>query len=199
MLSLLRFLLHEAPPITPRSTMILLDRSSTMNILCRRKRRVDWGLQACDQVRGTMQRRYPKHGLGLIVFNHLAVVVQEITAAGRLPPVDLSWIEADGYTSLSAGLRQAQPRVKAGDQILLLTDGLHNHGEDPLVAASEIKNAGVQIDVIGIGEPQDLDQTQLRQIATTDDAGVVHYRFIGDLQLLAGHLVRVTEKRIRSV
>ena len=84
-------------------------------------------------------------------------------------------------------------------RIVLLTDGYHNTGRDPLPIAKELKGAGVCIDCIGIGgEPSDVDEDLLKAIASTHADGVTpRYAFIGDkadliqrFEELAGRITR---------
>jgi hypothetical protein len=176
------------------ATQIILDRSDTMHAPCGPKSRMWWGLQACAAVRERKRLRHPEDLLGLIIFNEQAKVVWKLMPAAQLPPLaGLASLEPCGFTSISAGLRLA--RTPPPDQVILITDGEHNRGEHPMAVADELKAAGAQIDVIGIGNEADLDRTMLRHLATTDRDGIVHYEFIGDLQLLSGHLMHLAERR----
>lgn len=66
-------------------------------------------------------------------------------------------------------------------RIILLSDGEHNGGGCPIKIASQLKNAGVIIDCIGIGgSPASVDEKLLKQIASRDADGTVRYCFIGD-------------------
>ena len=70
-------------------------------------------------------------------------------------------------------------------RIILLTDGDHNQGGNPLRAANRLKNAGVVIDCIGIGgSPGDVNETLLKQIASRNPDGSARYWFIGDQEKL---------------
>ena len=67
----------------------------------------------------------------------------------------------------------------------MLTDGEYNKGGSPLMVASRLKNAGVIIDCIGIGgSPGDVDEENLKQIASRNANGSIRYCFIGDQQQL---------------
>ena len=70
-------------------------------------------------------------------------------------------------------------------RIIMLTDGEHNGSISPLAIASNLKNAGVIIDCIGIGGcPTDVDEKLLKQIASKKPDGSIRYCFIGDQQQL---------------
>jgi len=66
-------------------------------------------------------------------------------------------------------------------RILLLTDGEHNGDGNPISIAQKLKAKGIVIECIGIGgSPADVNESDLRAIATTDRQGFNHYWFIGD-------------------
>ncbi len=70
-------------------------------------------------------------------------------------------------------------------RVIMLTDGEYNRGGRPLQIASELKDAGVIIDCIGIGgSPKDVDEVILKQIASKNPDGSIRYCFIGDQQQL---------------
>ena len=82
-----------------------------------------------------------------------------------------------------------KPQPSRGDsslkRIIMLTDGEHNTGCSPLTIASNLKDAGVIIDCIGIGGgPADVDENLLKQIASQNPDGSIRYCFIGDQQQL---------------
>ena len=66
-------------------------------------------------------------------------------------------------------------------RILLLTDGEHTTGRSPVAVAQRLKADGVEINCIGIGgTPGDVDEAQLKSIASCDPQGNPLYWFIGD-------------------
>jgi len=81
-------------------------------------------------------------------------------------------------------------------RIVMLTDGDHNAGGDPVGYARSLKKAGVVIDCIGIGgTPSDVNEKMLKAIASRNPDGSIRYCFIGDQQslikkynALAGHI-----------
>jgi len=143
--------------------------------------------------------RSGRRELGLTTIGSGASVVME--AIGR--------IEIGSYTNLASGLTQAkrvlessidattrtlaktmrflfhmgaevasEPRSR---RILVLTDGCHNHGPEPLPVARAIKESGTLIDVIGIGgDPSEVDEKLLRQVASDRPDGSPRYWFIRD-------------------
>ena len=66
-------------------------------------------------------------------------------------------------------------------RIIMLTDGEHNGGGDPVKIARRLKKAGVVIECIGIaGSPGEVDEAMLKRIASRDETGKPRYCFIGD-------------------
>ena len=97
-----------------------------------------------------------------------------------------------GSSTWAGRLLDSSSHRKKGDflqRVLLLTDGHHCHGCEPLPIAERLKQAGVQIDCIGIGgSPLAVDERLLRQIASINPAtGLPRYRFIKDQQTLVTH------------
>ena len=93
------------------------------------------------------------------------------------------------------GRRESEPRGR----IILLSDGFHNHGDDPEAVATKLKESGICIDCVGIGgDPECVDEDQLRDIASLQPDGVTpRYVFIGDkdnliqkFEQLAGRITR---------
>lgn len=50
------------------------------------------------------------------------------------------------------------------NQILLITDGCSNHGEDPLAIASLAKEQGITVNVIGIMEENRHDHEAMKEV-----------------------------------
>jgi Ca-activated chloride channel homolog len=56
-------------------------------------------------------------------------------------------------------------------QILLITDGCSNHGEDPIAMASLAKEQGITVNVIGVLDQDTIDENGLREIEGIAMAG----------------------------
>jgi hypothetical protein len=70
-------------------------------------------------------------------------------------------------------------------RVILLTDGEHNCGGDPVLLAARLKDAGVVIDCVGIGgSPKHVDERRLRAVASSNGDGSPRYCFIGDKEML---------------
>jgi len=82
----------------------------------------------------------------------------------------LAEFEPTGWTPIEGALREAEEAFagKEGqtNRIVLVSDGIETCGGDPVAAAKELRDSGieVQIDVVGFGVPDD-EAGQLRDIA----------------------------------
>jgi len=70
-------------------------------------------------------------------------------------------------------------------RVILLTDGDHNTGPEPNGSAQRLKEAGVEINCIGIGgSPKEVNESLLKEVASTNPDGSPKYCFIEDTQAL---------------
>ena len=78
-------------------------------------------------------------------------------------------------------------------RVLLLTDGC---GGNPLKVSRTLKDAGVLIEVIGIGgDKTAVNEKLLRRVATTDANGFTHYWFVTD----TGNLIKQYENMAAGI
>ncbi len=56
-------------------------------------------------------------------------------------------------------------------QILLITDGCSNHGEDPIAMAALAKEQGITVNVIGVLDQDTIDEQGLREIEGIAQSG----------------------------
>jgi uncharacterized protein YegL len=140
----------------------------------------------------------PGDRIGIVTFNNYSRVVLPWTEVTRLDVIlfCLASLRVAGGTNLAEGLKAANglfardgavyPTPARYRRILLLTDG---HGGNPLRWATHLKNAGVLLEVIGVGgDPSSaVDAQLLRKVATTDANGFVHYWFFRDTDSLVAH------------
>jgi hypothetical protein len=107
----------------------------------------------------------------------------------------IAGLAAGGNTSIGGGLREALNDILAAGPraatqvIVLLTDGLHNTGEDPATVLPDLVDNGVRVYTLAIGPS--VNTSLLQSIATT--TGGTFYRIDPDLS------VADQEFRIRTV
>ncbi|PHS12921.1 MAG: hypothetical protein COA78_07775 [Blastopirellula sp.] len=123
------------------------------------------------------------------------IMIGGATAMGEgLKAAERALASAPSQSSVSSILNwfnatPTPPQEQFLKRVILLTDGLHCHGREPLPVALKLKNAGVQIDCIGIGGCKSaVDEDLLKKIASIDPTtGEPRYRFIKDKQTLNKH------------
>ena len=119
--------------------------------------------------------------IGLVSFNGSAHLDQPLTDNRQQVVDSLSTLQADGATAigdaLSLAVRQVAPTHSAASSasrpasmIVLLTDGVSNHGMDPMAAANEAKAAGVPVETIGIGQRNANVRVQGQEVGGVDEA-----------------------------
>jgi Ca-activated chloride channel family protein len=164
-------------PVHDASVVLCIDTSGSMastDVLPTRS-------QAAQQAALTFIDGVPSGTrIGIVAFSSFAVPLGALTAdrataeddLSRLPPPNGGTAIGDALTAAAGLLPPAGRRA-----IVLVTDGVNNHGSDPLDAARTIGAAGITIFTIGIGtngsgelipgtgESAELDEDALRGIA----------------------------------
>lgn len=108
----------------------------------------------------------------------------------------LQQLSIGGGTDLNEGLLVAERALDWHRQgivrrIVILTDG---EGGEPLRTGQRLRDAGVVIDIIGVGPtPERVNEPLLKQLASRI-SGELHYRFIRDHQSLIAHYTALGQK-----
>ncbi len=94
----------------------------------------------------------------------------------------VSGLKGDGATNMASGLKLAGELISkcsgSGGRIVMLTDGFANEGGDPEPVAQNLKQQGIQLDIIGIGgSPSEVNEKQLKRMASVV-GGKKRYWFI---------------------
>ncbi|MDQ0574297.1 VWA domain-containing protein [Agromyces albus] len=121
--------------------------------------------------------------LGVVSFANSARTDIGLTTISGDPDRDsvqnaIGTIAAGGQTAIGDGLRQALDEILAAGQraatqvAVLLTDGLHNSGEDPNAVLPDLSANGVRVYTIGVGPS--IDSPLLQSIASS--TGGTFYR-----------------------
>jgi len=134
-------------------------------------------------------REEPLAAVGIVQFSCRARVVLEPTLLNTGTAALMRGIQglsSMGATNIGAGLTTAHRSIAerglgGSNRIVLLTDGRSNVGKDPVRVAEEIRQAGIQIDIIGIGgSPTEVDEASLRKMASVVN-GEQRYWFINSV------------------
>jgi uncharacterized protein YegL len=180
----------------PHDTLCIQDVSGSMGWTDCAPSRLEASKKATEAYLRRRAALSPGDRIGIVTFNNYGRVALPLTEITRLDAIllCLASLRVAGGTNIAEGLKAANS-VFAQDvalnsqfiryrRILLLTDG---HGGKPLSWARHLKNAGVLIEVIGVGgTTSDVDEALCRKVATTDSHGV-HYWFFRDTDALVAH------------
>ncbi|MFC1805372.1 VWA domain-containing protein [Planctomycetota bacterium] len=131
----------------------------------------------------------PDDQIGIVAFDSRAEVLLPLSPLRSHRQQIIQTIQAiqiRGGTDINSGLKAARgmldrlPSSVVG-RIILLTDG---HGGHPIRTARKLKDNGVVIDVIGVGDhPTNVDEKLLKKVASVVQ-GELKYRFIKDMHTL---------------
>ena len=162
--------------------LIILDRSGSMATPCGRENRLEAAKKAALAMLDAREQLGADDQIAVIAFNHQARLVLPFTrCAGKRSRIEraIRSIEIGGGTDLKAPLARAK-KIRPSDgcvHIVMLTDG---HGGSPVRAAKVLKDAGVVIETVGVGDhPSEVDESILKKTASVLN-GKVLYRFLSD-------------------
>jgi len=155
--------------------VLVIDHSGSMSCADYPPTRLDGakraGCRFLERRAATDTRAY----VGIVTFSRFSTLVAHaMPVKANLMKLKeaLGSISISGATNISAGLERAYQETKRFEKsrdrrIVLLTDGHTTNGFDPVEAACEIKSAGVQLDIIGIGgSPAEVNESALREMAS---------------------------------
>ncbi len=205
----------------PERLVIAIDASPSMEDTDWPPSRLDAAKEAAAALIERKQRIAPEDEVGIVSYADKASTHCSPFAVGKEKALlykAIGKIKTGMWTNITAALKESgkflgtesSGFVKAlflrapsqelrSNRIILLSDGFHNHGDDPEPIATRLKNVGVCIDCVGIGgDPDCVDEDRLKEIASLQPDGVTpRYAFIGDksdliakFEQLAGHITR---------
>jgi len=174
--------------------IIIIDCSISMQTEDYLPNRLEAAKDAAIEYLSTLVGQNANANIAVIAFNDEAKVMVTPTAINNSMEIiqGIRSIRAEGSTNIGQGLQQATSLLHSHidlngrSQIILLTDGF---GNCPISIPDKLKQRyGAVIDVIGIGgSPEDVNESLLRKVATTEPDGTNHYRFIADARTLKQH------------
>ena len=187
--------------------MFVLDSSGSMSSKDYKPSRI---LALKEAVKQFIQHRIAidnKDEVGIVTFGSIAHVIflpcaleycrdQVLEKVGAIK-TGFSTNIVDGLAKANEILLKASLLSHATERIVLLSDGGHNDGGDPVRVADELKNRGIIIECIGIGAKGDrgLHEDMLKEIASTLN-GKLLYRWIGDSGELQKHFIEISSKLV---
>lgn len=178
----------------PRDTAIVVDVSVSMGDTDYYPTRLAGGIEASVEYINIRAEQSPKDRIAIVAFDNTAWVVIDfsIVAQKGILIKAIRQLEIKGGTNIAEGLKKAyeifkkHPDSTNKKHIILLTDG---HGGYPVKIANKLKDEyRVVVNVVGMGGScEDVNESLLRKVATTDLDGFNHYRFIKNSMDLKEH------------
>jgi Mg-chelatase subunit ChlD len=162
--------------------MLALDNSGSMDERDFAPSRLAGAKRAANGFLDAVFRMNPRHRVGIVTFNSCAELVSRPLEVGKGGPelrCELEGICAGSLTNMEAGLDLARDYTEPKGRIVLLTDGAPTSG-DAEGASMRVKEAGIELAIIGIGGTKDaVDEDLLRRMASVV-RGQTRYWFISD-------------------
>jgi Mg-chelatase subunit ChlD len=175
--------------------IVIIDRSGSMSSSDYHPSRLLAAAMAALVMCETRSPINPDDLVVVIAFNTREKIYLEPTNISNFSAIEgaLMYINPDGMTTCT-GLQTAQyyadyyRNYGYKSNVILLSDGYISTSPADIDAAESLKLNGTVIDTVGIaGRRSDVDEQLLKQIATTDPDGYIHYRFIDDTDTLVNH------------
>ena len=173
-------------PANASVDIIVIDRSGSMGCADYPPSRLDGAKQAAYRFMEKRAAMDSKSCVGIVTFSlwsNLVAHPMPVKANLAKHKEALDGISVSGATNISAGLERAYVEIRRIEKprdrrIVLLTDGHATNGANPVDTAREIKSAGIQVDIIGIGgSPSDVSEAELKEMASVVN-GELRYWFI---------------------
>lgn len=175
-----------------RDAVLVIDASPSMLDTDYPPSRLEAAKEAAKEYVDRLSREQPDAHVAIVAYNAGAetkcglTCVRDSEALARA----IRSIDTDSSTNITAGLQQALKVLKSrrgACQVVLLTDGEHNHGPKPYTVASSLRQFAI-VETIGIGgSPADVNEKLLTSIASCHSDGTKRYRWIGDKERLVQH------------
>lgn len=182
-------------PATPRknqraesSTVLLLDISGSMADLWQGTIKIEAAKNAALDVVTMMEQEAQignaSHRVGIVTFSSTAELVIPPTTDYAQVKTLISGLYPTERTNIGDGLLMSNQALASEPSdvqrfIILLSDGMTNEGLSPeeILAGpvEEARAAGICIYTVGFGEPGDLDEVLLREIASASGCGQYYY------------------------
>jgi len=166
--------------------VLVIDRSGSMSCADYPPTRLDGAKRAANRFLEQRAATDVRACVGIVTFSRCSTLVAHpMPVKANLMNLKeaLDGISISGATNISAGLERAYQETKRFEKsrdrrIVLLTDGHATNGSNPVETACEIKSAGIQVDIIGIGgSPSEVSEAELKEMASVVN-GKLRYWFI---------------------
>jgi Mg-chelatase subunit ChlD len=169
--------------------VLLIDASPSMDADDWKPSRLAAAKDAAKSYVNRIAAEQPDARIGIIAYSGQAEIVVDLapTTATSSIGVAIDRITTSWCTNITAGLAAATQMLRWSSgpcQVVLLSDGFHNHGAKPLSTARKLR-AKATVECVGIGgSPADVDAKLLKAISSTRTDGTPRYRWIGEKEQL---------------
>ena len=175
----------ESPDSPTGTSVVLVDVSGSMGwAMAGHSQKIEATKQSIVSYAHTLRQTSPHVAVAIVTF---ASQAQTVLSPTSLQTNHREFVQAvhglsvgDG-TDQDAGLREAErvldraTTADSNNEILEVTDG---NGGRPERTARRLKNRGVKISVIAVGDANDINEPQLKEVASTVDGELCYWRVI---------------------
>jgi hypothetical protein len=158
-----------------RDICLVVDRSGSMESL---NRMVDLRAAVTGFLAILLEETGPDEMVGLASYNQAAQIEHELTDDYTLIQESVDALIPDGQTNIGGGIDTGRDVLQGGRSaqrvektIIVMTDGYHNTGTDPLEAAQRAADENIRIHAITFGRRTD----KIRMQAVADIGGGNYY------------------------
>ena len=186
----------------PRDAVLVIDKSPSMRSNDWKPSRLKAAQQAAHAYVERLRQEDPTARVAIVAYGRKARVMCGLTLVSNVKKLRraIDGIRTCVRTNITAGVETAYALLKFETgtcQVILLTDGEHNTGEEPYDIATRLREIAT-LETIGIGgTPSDVNEDLLKDISSSYPDGSKRYHWIGDEERLvkefdelAGRLAR---------
>lgn len=191
------------PGASNRVSILLIDASGSMEEQDYPPSRLGAAKKAAQNFVERLAQEDPIANIAVVSYSDQSQMEVELTAASNQKYIcqKINQIHTQSFTNITSALVMSLNILgqnHANNQVVLLSDGYHNEGNNPLQAAKELKKCAI-IECIGIGgSPKEVDADLLRNIASAYPNGSKRYHWIGDTQKLVQHFHHLAGRLVRA-
>lgn len=173
---------------TTSATVLILDVSDSMNETWQGGLKIQSAKQAAQSVLNMIEQESQigesQHQVAIVSFASSAYLDLGLTSNYESARSTVHGLATRDRTNIGAGMQRASQALDAAPPdakkiVILLSDGQTNEGLSPQGIldgpVQQVTDAGACIYTVGFGDPGDLDEVLLRQIAERSDCGEYTY------------------------
>lgn len=185
----------------PRDCVLVIDASPSMDDIDWKPSRLGAAKKAANAYARRLASSEPAARVAIVSYCATSKVRCSLTPVSNSDRLkrSIASIRTNDWTNITAGLEAALRLLQRSTrpcQVVLLSDGHHNHGPKPHKIADTLKQQAI-IECVGIGIRQNVDERLLRRIASAHPDRSKRYRWIGDPDKLVRHFHKLAGRITR--